>query len=224
MLHGAEHVQTTTTTTTDDPFSDVSDPYDFPDAKTSVVVKCKGIVVRTDFTNDDAWSAVRSAIEAAERDGWKALSDDVAAADDDDADESSGSEDNEDGDEDMEVDAETAANTSANAQPASDADTRALIFLTDERFDALSNLGALRLLNDVRVARALQRPLSHVGKVPAPHRLVARDGLREVYVGPQLWIYDAQSNTDRTLRLVERAGAMYGTATCVTRPSRAAAG
>ncbi|KZW00474.1 hypothetical protein EXIGLDRAFT_721253 [Exidia glandulosa HHB12029] len=205
-------------TTAGDPLADMPDPFDFPDAKTSVVVKCKGIVLRTDFTNDEAWSSVRAAIEATERDGWKALSDDV---DGDDGEESSGSSDGEgegDNDDEMEVDAETAANTAANAEPStstaeSEPDTRALIFLSDPRFDGLSNIAALRLLNDVRITRSIERPLSHSGKSPAPHRLIARDGLREVYMGPQLWIYDAKSNTDRTVRLVERAGAMYGTAT-----------
>ncbi|EJD54498.1 hypothetical protein AURDEDRAFT_141344 [Auricularia subglabra TFB-10046 SS5] len=201
------------------PLAEISDPFDFADTTSSVVVKTKGIVVRTDFTDDAAWASVREAIESAERDGWKNLSNDVEEGGDDDESDSGSSEgDGEAGeDEGMEADAETAANTAANAQASSsagnDTDTRALIFVTDTRFDQISNIGALRLLGDLHVARALNRPLDYVGKAPPPHRLVGRDGLREVYSGPQIWVYDVQSNKDRTLRVVLGAGAMYGTAT-----------
>ena len=87
-----------------------------------------------------------------------------------------------------------------------DADARALL-------TGLSNLAALRLLNDVDVRRA-PAPPSGTKRIKPPNRIVDHDGWQEVYAGKTLWIYDAKSNADQCVRLVSQVGAaMYGTAT-----------
>ena len=80
------------------------------------------------------------------------------------------------------------------------------------RFAGLSNLAALRLLNDVDARRA-PRPPPGTRRIRPPNRLVDHDGWQEVYAGKTVWIYDARSNADQCVRLVSQRGAMYGTAT-----------
>ena len=81
------------------------------------------------------------------------------------------------------------------------------------RLAGLSNLAALRLLNDVDARRA-PRPPPGTRRIRPPNRLVDHDGWQEVYAGKTVWIYDARSNADQCVRLVSQAGAaMYGTAT-----------
>jgi hypothetical protein len=81
------------------------------------------------------------------------------------------------------------------------------------RFTNLSNLGALRLLCDVDVRRAPERPLD-VALAPS-HRLISQNGWQEVYAGKDIWIYDGKSNQDQAVRVVGARGDMYGTATYV---------
>ena len=90
--------------------------------------------------------------------------------------------------------------------PPPDVDARATLA-------GLSNLAALRLLNDVDVRRA-PAPPAGTKRIRPPNRLVDHNGWQEAYMGKTLWIYDAQSNQDQCVRLVSRVGAsMYGTAT-----------
>ena len=77
----------------------------------------------------------------------------------------------------------------------------------------ISNLGALRLLNDVDVRRAPAPPRGAKRLRPG-NRLVDHDGWQEAYAGRTVWVYDARSNADQCVRLVsQRGAAMYGTAT-----------
>ena len=45
------------------------------------------------------------------------------------------------------------------------------------------------------------------------HRLVDLNGFQEIYRGRALWVYDAQSNIDGAVRMVNLEGDVYGTAT-----------
>lgn len=92
------------------------------------------------------------------------------------------------------------------------------------RFAHISNLAALRLLNDVDI-RSAPAPPAGTKRIKPPHRLVDHDGWQEVYAGKTVWIYDAKSNADQCVRLVSGVGGPYGTASCVSRSShrRAAA-
>ncbi|KAG1716648.1 hypothetical protein ID866_526 [Astraeus odoratus] len=96
----------------------------------------------------------------------------------------------------------------------------------------ISNLTALRLLNDVDVQLAPSP--EHVGsRCPSgrcqypsgsqlttvhqqtrpPNRLVDFNGWQEIYLGKNIWIYDSKSNIDQCVRVVSQSGDMYGTAT-----------
>ncbi|CCM01127.1 uncharacterized protein FIBRA_03175 [Fibroporia radiculosa] len=166
-----------------------------------------GVLVRTDFANEDAWHAFCSSLQGAEaefvserpsedastRDAPRAS---PTAADDDAMDEDSNSDDDED----------------PEAEPGP------IIFVLDAgpadraRFANISNLTALRLLNDVDVRRAPAVPAG-TRRIRPPNRLVDHDGWQEVYTGKTIWIYDAKSNSDQCARLVSQHGGPYGTAT-----------
>ena len=92
------------------------------------------------------------------------------------------------------------------------------------RFAHISNLAALRLLNDVDI-RSAPAPPAGTKRIKPLHRLVDHDGWQEVYAGKTVWIYDSKSNADQCVRLVSGVGGPYGTASCVSRSShrRAAA-
>jgi hypothetical protein len=189
------------------------DPFDFADINQSVVVKQKAVIVRTDFSDDAAWAKLRATVEADEREGWQVLSS-SNPADDHGEDESSDEDGDESGEEPMDV--ETAINTAANSGSGSTntaPDSRAFIFVENPVFNGASNLQILRALCDLRIVKAHSLPLDFSGKSPAPNRIMGRDGLREIYVGPQIWVQDSQSNADNTLRVVRNAGAQYATAT-----------
>jgi hypothetical protein len=74
-----------------------------------------------------------------------------------------------------------------------------------------SNLRVLRLFNDINVVRAVSPPPG-TPRVRG-NRLIDCDGYVEVYEGNIIWVYDAQSNTDRSVRLVSQRGEVYGAAT-----------
>jgi len=79
-------------------------------------------------------------------------------------------------------------------------------------FQNISNLRALRLFNDVDIRPAPVVP-SGSRRISPPNRLVDFAGWQEIYSGVTLWIYDALSNTDQSVRLVSPEGDVYGTAT-----------
>ena len=78
-------------------------------------------------------------------------------------------------------------------------------------FSEISNLTALRLLNDVDL-RKLTIP-SNAKRFNLPNPIVDYDGWQEIYHGKTLWIYDTTSNQDQCARLVSKRSDFYGTAT-----------
>jgi hypothetical protein len=76
----------------------------------------------------------------------------------------------------------------------------------------ISNLVALRLLNDVDIRLCPTRP-ANAPRVTPPSRLIDYGGWQEIYVGKSVWIYDSQSNSDQSVRVVSQQGDAYGTAT-----------
>jgi hypothetical protein len=83
---------------------------------------------------------------------------------------------------------------------------------SSNQFHGISNLSALRLLNDV-VIRRTPSPPTDTKRISPSNRLIDRNGLQEIYTGKTIWIYDAQSNIDESTRLVSQQGSEYGTAT-----------
>ena len=180
-----------------------------------------GILVRTDFDNEDAWSSFCERLQQAEvelaMEAQMVVGDDEenqaegATEGDDDA------MDEDDGDDSSSSESGDQNETSTSATRARE-DTAPLVYVLNPdspeartALSGLSNLGALRLLTDIVIRPAPARPADT--KLLPPHRLRSRDGWQETYVGKTLWIYDARSNTDGCARLVSGKADLWGTAT-----------
>ncbi|KAJ7755734.1 hypothetical protein DFH07DRAFT_959370 [Mycena maculata] len=167
-----------------------------------------GLLLRTDFSNEDAWTAFCARLKSEEEvliASVQPTPAEAAAA----AGASSGD----------------VAMAAADADNDSDSDEdeglqAPLVKISDAAVDAsfkarvqdISNLRALRLLNDADIRPAPARP-SGTARFSPPNRLVDKKGWQEIYTGLTIWIYDAQSNTDQCARLVSEKGDVYGTAT-----------
>jgi hypothetical protein len=179
----------------DDPFDHLFADYD------------GGILLRTDFTDENAWGIFLERFTKAKSEIEEATKDD-SNMDEDTPDQSTrGPADSATKeDEDDSSDDETTGIESLIAviNPT----------LPDERavFNGISNLSALRLLNDVDIRPAPQ-PAAGTRRITPPNRLVDQNGWQEIYTGLTIWIYDAKSNVDGSVKLVSQAGDVYGTAT-----------
>ncbi|RPD59893.1 hypothetical protein L227DRAFT_575897 [Lentinus tigrinus ALCF2SS1-6] len=210
----AESIEEADFNTDEDPLDDISD--DAPGI---------GILLRTDYTNEDAWQVFHTRLQDAEAEFAAEVTTEPA-----------------DDDTNMDADADSEAPSAAQAAASSSTDAGGdsameaedpedleeednasgtpVFFVVnaaspDERakLSGISNLAALRLLNDVDARRA-PNPPQGTKRIRPPNRLVDHDGWQEVYTGKTLWIYDAKSNEDQCVRLVSQKGAaMYGTAT-----------
>jgi len=152
-----------------------------------------GLLIRTDFSNDDAWSSFCERLQATEMDFIQStLAEDVEMDNgEDDSDSSS---------------------LDGIRLP-----IVKIINPTDQNralLENLSNLGALRIFTNADVRRAPSPPAG-TERISPPNRLIDRNGWQEVYKGIYLWIYDAQSNIDQSARVVRQASddTAYGTAT-----------
>ncbi|KAI0328624.1 hypothetical protein GY45DRAFT_1347039 [Cubamyces sp. BRFM 1775] len=188
----------------EDPSDDISD--DAPGV---------GILLRTDYSDEEAWQAFYAKLQDAESEFASDAAPEVADADMD-GEASSAAQ----GAASSSTDAEGDTAMEDEDADADDGDDAAPIFFVINappaeraKFAGISNLAALRLLNDVDVQRA-PAPPAGTKRVRPPNRLVDHDGWQEVYSGKTVWIYDAKSNQDQCARLVsQKSAAMYGTAT-----------
>ncbi|KAF8621548.1 hypothetical protein AX15_007717 [Amanita polypyramis BW_CC] len=151
-----------------------------------------GIVLRTDYSDESAWEIFRSKL----RDAEEEIKSTFTAADDDDE-----PTDEQDSSSESSADAPPVIKVINPATP----ELRAL-------FNNVSNLTALRLLNDVDIQPS-PAPPSGTKRIHPPNRLIDQEGWQEIYTGHKIWIYDEQSNSDQCARLVSQQGDVYGTAT-----------
>ncbi|KZT41527.1 hypothetical protein SISSUDRAFT_1042889 [Sistotremastrum suecicum HHB10207 ss-3] len=204
-----------------DSMAGIPDPFDFQDPPNLIVSK-RGIIVRTDFSDDNAWDSFCKAVSDSEIEGVKEMQAGQQAEEDD----------GEDGDESSSEDEEAQAPDTAGSMPdddvstpASDDDTPSsfIIFSAPEHrsiLEGASNLSLLRLFNDVSLVHAPPKPKDATEK-PIQHVLVDRDGLQEAYEGRLLWVYDQASNRDQSVRAVSLQGQTYGSATADSWRARA---
>lgn len=175
-----------------------------------------GIVLRTDYSDDDAWDGFVAALKGAEKDLVTAEEDEAMTEDNPGGPGGSASAEaeSESEDEDDEMDAD-APESRDSTSPTS---LFRIVSPTEPehraRLTGISNLAALRLYNDVVIVRALKPPQASQRLKPG-NRLMDLDGFLEVYTGDLIWIYDAQSNNDRSVRLVNQRCETYGAATYV---------
>lgn len=182
-----------------------------------------GLIIRTEYSDDSAWSSFVEAVKAAEKD--------LNASDDEDMEEEAtgepstsvsrvevGSESESESEEeegDMEVDPR---NEGPSVRMAKE-DASLFIFASPpessplrSRLSGASNITILRIFNDVTVLHAPTLP-SGSRRINPGHRLMDFDGLIEAYEGMTIWIYDERSNRDRAVRLVSLRPDSYGSAT-----------
>jgi len=166
-----------------------------------------GLIVRTDFSDEAAWSAFCTRLQDSEKEL-------VSVVGSDDTDENAPSEQSPHPD-----------NTAPGDSQEDDSDDeegdgpQGIFYIINpsapqerELLENISNLMVLRLFNDVDV-RPSPTPPRGTKRIDPPNRLVDYHGLQEIYQGKNLWAYDATSNMDQCVRVVSHCGDMYGTAT-----------
>ena len=158
-----------------------------------------GIVLRTDYADESAWEMFLSKL----RDGEEEIK----------AFFTNGEENS---------DACADKMNHSDSEESADSDTSPLIKIINAAspelrvsFNNISNLTALRLLNDVDI-QLCPTPQAGVKRINPSHRLIDQWGRQEIYTGHTLWIYDAQSNIDQCVRLVSGQSDIYGTVTYVS--------
>lgn len=172
-----------------------------------------GILIRTDFSNDDAWNIFCQKVLEAQKD----LLSDLSKADAQDAPESSATgQDVQMGDHDSSSATDnTTAEPDSDSSSEADADLIKIVNPSDpadrQRLMNISNLTALRMFNDVDVREA-PMPLADMKRISPQNPLIDQGGWQEVYRGKNIWIYDNKSVTDESVRVVSGQGDFYGTA------------
>jgi len=154
-----------------------------------------GLLVRTDFSNDSAWNAFVQKLQGAETELLTSITQGEDTQRDQDL-------EMRDGTVESDSESESAPSRIIKVLPTS----------SDPLFDSISNLTALRLFNDVDI-RLAPSPPPGTDRIKPRNRLIDYGGLQEIYGGKTIWIYDTQSNTDESVRLVSQQGDVYGTAT-----------
>lgn len=198
-----------------------SDPYDLDDGLGDErVTPLRGLIIRTDYSNDKAWATIVEAIRNGER---EVLEDKDSEMEEESSEEGS--------DEEEEAEAEEAGHARTGDSGASSSTSRppSLFHIIDpseqDRRNALTNacnIALLRLFCDVDVIPA-PKPAPPPGEyfaapktkyVSPANPLVEKYGLKEVYGGRIVWVYDTKSNEDGCLRQVDGGvGAGFGSST-----------
>ncbi|KAK7687191.1 hypothetical protein QCA50_009695 [Cerrena zonata] len=186
-----------------------------------------GIVVRADYSDENAWNNFLEKLKDAENEFVSELGakpeDDGDVNMDEDVPEGQASsnsnsganavngvdDDSEDEDEDEDNAGSQPMPIFAIFNPSPESGLRSLLASTRSP----SNLTILRLFTDVNVRRA-PIPPQDVKRIKPLNRLVDSHQWQEVYKGKGIWVYDARSNQDQTVRVVSLEGSSsYGTAT-----------
>lgn len=172
-----------------------------------------GIIVRTDYSDDTAWDGFVSALKDAEKDLVSPEDDETPSAGD--AAEGSAARAGEpDSESDEEMDADNGSNGEGQLLTAIFTLINPSLPTLRNRLSGISNLTALRLFNDVDIVPA-PRPPQGTHRIKPGNRIMDLNGLLEVYSGDLVWVYDAQSNQDRSVRLINQKCEIYGAATYV---------
>ncbi|KAG8963050.1 hypothetical protein FRC03_003485 [Tulasnella sp. 419] len=195
------------------PWKSDADPFDLVDEDESGLVGLRGIVVRTDYSDPAAWGKFKEVLEQSEKEGFEELRAQV-------------------GDEDVQSGASgEAEDVEMKATPEDEEDSEdepeSIFHIIDMPPDQqgvlenASNLTLLRLFCDVVVipewkpVRKDDDGLFSSTKTKekntpwSKNRLAGLNGWKEGYEGRIIWVYDAQSNRDGSLRLID--GGLNGT-------------
>lgn len=173
-----------------------------------------GLLLRTDYSNEDAWQAFYARLQESEQELAEAAEEEQTTLGNVYNSTSATQKAQVDEDVDVDMEAEEDGEGEEEDEPS---DIFKVINPHSPReravFEKISNLGALRLLNDVDIQQ-VSSPPPGIKRISPPNRLIDQGGWQEIYTGKSVWIYDAQSNSDQCVRVVSQAGAsLYGTAT-----------
>lgn len=171
-----------------------------------------GLILRTDFTNDEAWNAFRQKVQAAQKELLSDLSggDTGASSSGQEASSSNSQAPSElakaDNDESSDESFDELPDIVKIIDPSDEADR--------QKLTNISNIAALRLFNNVDI-RPAPPPAAGTKRISPQNPLIDQGGWQEIYVGKNVWIYDSISNKDECARVVSQEGDFYGTATYV---------
>ena len=171
-----------------------------------------GLIIRTDFSNEEAWSEFCNQVQVSQKDFISDLINDspdqleestsIPMAEGNDIQKPKSDETDDD------------ESDSSNEPP----DFLKILNPVEQsnriRFTNMSNLRALRLFNDVDIRPTPERPAG-TKPVSPPCPLIDVLGWQEIYSGKNIWIYDTLSNVDGSVRVVSQTSDFYGTATYV---------
>jgi len=152
-----------------------------------------GLLLRADFSNDDAWDKFVSELQVVEKELLESIMLEGAATQDDN-------------------DVTMKEDSDSESDVIPEHIIKILTHVRDISFDGISNLTALRLFNDVAI-RLAPPPPPGTTRINPRSRLIDWNKLQETYTGKTIWIYDQRSNIDGSVRLVSPRGDVYGTAT-----------
>lgn len=176
-----------------------------------------GIIVRTDYSDDAAWSNFMETLSQAEKDFALPPVEGDQPMEGANADELDDHESGSDSDEEM-------SSPSQPPEKPSSTDSYGSLFAVlcppassplRPRLVGASNLAILRLVNDVDVIRAPRAPAGtrNTTLASSENRLTNLHGFVEAYTEPLIWVYDSRSNTDGAARAVSRCSDGNGNAT-----------
>jgi len=169
-----------------------------------------GLLIRTDFSNDDAWNAFYLKVQVAQ----KELLSDLTSGDAEEFTENVVVE------EGSMAPVSGPSDSKNTLEEDSDSSTESpdIIKILDPSHEAdrirlknISNIVALRLFNDVDI-RSTPTPPPGTKRISPQNPLIDQGGWQEIYTGKNLWIYDTKSINDECVRLISQKGDVYGTA------------
>jgi len=206
--------------------------YDNDGSDPNPLVAQRGIIVRTNFSNDASWSSFLNSVLTSEREGMRELvmesrtqqhqtSSTSASAEDEEGSSEDEDEDEDDQGDDIDVDEERATYSSSAfviIDPSSSPSPPLIVALTPLLHNAF-NLTLLRLFADIDIVPCLpvppgqQRKKQNYYPRASSSRLIDSHGFHEIYNGRLIWVYDTKSNSDGCARLISGRPTSYGTAT-----------
>lgn len=171
-----------------------------------------GLIIRTDFSNEEAWSAFCNQVQESQKDFISDLTN--ASESPDQAPTSNPLAEGNDIQKPTSDEADDNESDSSN-EPSDFLKILNPVEQSDRiKFTNISNLRALRLFNDVDIRPTPERS-AETKPISPPCPLIDVLGWQEIYSGKNIWIYDTLSNVDRSVRVVSQTSDFYGTATYV---------
>ncbi|KAF9559879.1 hypothetical protein CPC08DRAFT_637221, partial [Agrocybe pediades] len=173
-----------------------------------------GLIIRTDFTDDEAWNTFRQKVQTSQKEFLAELS----GGNNQDQDQAGDAESSSVVQDATMDKAQTMPDANEESSDSSDElpDIVKILDPSDagdrQKLSDISNIAALRLFNDVDIRPAPSLP-AETKRISPQNPLIDLGGWQEIYTGKNIWIYDSASNKDECVRVVSQESNFYGTAT-----------